>query len=310
MKVTDIKKIAVIGGTGLMGHGIALACLMRSKCEVVIMSRRQETINHGLYLIKEGPFGIEKAVSRGKITREEAEQMMTRIKGVTSYEEVASDAQLVFESIPEKVDVKQECFKKIEALGLPEVKIATNTSSILISELAGVLQDKGRLIGTHWFYPSNVMPLVEVGISKLTSPETISVVIDYLRLIGKKPVMVKDSPGFFMTRFINLFLMEAMCLYDEGIASMAQIDEMVKTGLGWPMGVFELLDDTASFEAWYHAQEYMTETLGQRYAIPASARKVYKAGYSGNPLLKPGSRGGWYDFFGEKRLETGKPAKE
>jgi len=236
--------------------------------------------------------------------------MLTRLKGVTSYGEAVSDAQLAFESIPEKVNIKQECLKKIEEICSPDMIIASNTSSIMISELAGALKNKSRLIGTHWFYPSNVMPLVEVGRSELSSLETVSLTVEYLRSIGKKPVVVKDSPGFFMTRFINFFLMEAMCLYNEGLASMSEIDEMVKTGLGWPMGVFELLDDTASFEAWYHAQEYLHETLGERYAVPYPARKLYNAGYLGNPLFKPGSRGGWYEFFGEKRTSTDKDNKK
>lgn len=309
MKVDEIKKVAVIGGGGLMGHGIALACLMRSDCEVYIISRRQETVDHGSYLVREGPFGVGKAVARNKITKEQADGILARFKVTTSYEEAVSGAQLVFESVPEKVDLKMECFRKVEEICSPETIIASNTSSIMISELAGALKHKDRLIGTHWFYPSNVMPLVEVGRSELASEETLKCTVDYLRMIGKKAIVVKDSPGFFMTRFINLFLMEAMSIYNEGLASMADIDEMVKAGLGWPMGVFELLDDTASFEAWYHATEYLQETLGERYSIPYNARKLYKAGYLGNPLFKSGSNGGWYEFFNEPRPAAGEPRK-
>jgi 3-hydroxybutyryl-CoA dehydrogenase len=112
---------------------------------------------------------------------------------------------------------------------------------------------------------------------------------------------VGDAPGFFMTRFINLYIAEAIRLVELGVAGPAEIDEMVKTGLGWPMGVFELLDDTASFDSWYHAQEYLHETCGDRYAVPPLARKVFRAGYRGAPALKPGSRGGWYEFLGVPR---------
>jgi 3-hydroxybutyryl-CoA dehydrogenase len=125
-------------------------------------------------------------------------------------------------------------------------------------------------------------------------------VVDYLRAIGKRPVVVKDSPGFFMTRFVNNYLAEAIRLVELGIAGPAEIDEMVKTGLGWPMGVFELLD-ASSFEAFYHAQEYLNETCGERYAVPPLARQAFKAGYLGSPDAKPGSRGGWYDFLGVER---------
>ncbi len=89
-------------------------------------------------------------------------------------------------------------------------------------------------------------------------------------------------------------------------SSPREIDEMVKAGLGWPMGIFELLDDGAAFDSFYHAQEYLFETCGERYAIPPLARKVFLAGYKGNPKLKPGSKGGWYDFLGVERPEKKK----
>src|SRR5581483_564204 len=124
----------------------------------------------------------------------------------------------------------------------PSAVLATNTSAIMIAELAGALDDPARLVGAHWFYPANVMPLVEVARSRLTAPATLTA---YLSSIGKRPVVVADSPGFFMTRFVDLFLSEAIRLVESGVAGPAEIDEMVKTGLGWPMGVFELFDDTA-----------------------------------------------------------------
>lgn len=301
MEASDIKKVAVIGGGGLMGHGIALACLMRSNVKVSIMSRRQETLDHGILLIKDGPFGITKAIAKNKITQVQGEEMLSRLTADLTYEKAVSDAEIIFESVPEKIDVKIECFKNIEKYARDSAFIASGTSAFMISELAGGLKKKNRLVGTHWMYPSNIMPLVEMAKSEITSEETVKIVVDYLKLIGKRPVVVKDMPGFFITRFVNSYLAEGMRLFDEGIATMSQIDEMVKTGLGWPMGVFEFLDDTASFEAWYHAQEYLFETLGDRYPVPAVARKLYKARYLGSPLLKTNSEGGWYDFFGETR---------
>ena len=179
-----------------------------------------------------------------------------------------------------------------------EAIIASNTSSIMIAELSGVLENRGRMLGTHWFYPSNIMPLVEVTRADQTAAWALDATVAFLRAIRKKPVVVNDSPGFFTTRFINLYIAEAMQVVQQGICGIREIDEMVKTGLGWPMGVFELLDKTASFDSWYHAQEYLEETLGERYAVPPIARKVFAAGYRGAPALKPGSRGGWYDYYG------------
>jgi 3-hydroxybutyryl-CoA dehydrogenase len=295
------KRVAILGGGGLMGHGIALACLQGSEAEVALISRREETVRHGLELIEKGPFGLKRAVERGKLDEARAAELLARVSGTTDYGEGLAAADLVFETIPEVVAAKQQALREAEGHVSAEAVFATNTSSIMISELAAELETPGRLVGTHWFYPSNVMPLIEVGRSELTDQGALEGVLAYLRAIGKKPVVVNDSPGFFMTRFINNFIAEAIRLVELGVAGPAEIDEMVKTGLGWPMGVFELLDDTASFDSFYHAQEYLFETCGERYAIPPLARKVFTAGYRGAPKLKPGSRGGWYDFLGAER---------
>ena len=296
----SFNHVAILGGGGLMGHGIALACLQRSAAHVTIVSRRKKSVEHGLALIEKGPFGLARGVERGKLTEEQAKGMLARLTGTTDYAAGLKGADLVFESIPESVPLKHEALKQAEEHA-PNAVIATNTSSIMISELAAPLEEPGRLVGTHWFYPSNVMPLVEVGRSELTDPDKLGSVVDYLSSIGKKPVVVNDSPGFFMTRFINNYIAEAIRLVELGIAGPAEVDEMCKTGLGWPMGPFELLDDAAAFDSFYQAQTYLHETCGERYAIPPLARKVFLAGYKGNPKLKPGSKGGFYDFLGIER---------
>ncbi|MCP5368907.1 MAG: 3-hydroxyacyl-CoA dehydrogenase [Hyphomicrobiales bacterium] len=306
--MSGFSRVAILGGGGLMGHGIALACLQGSGAHVTIISRRDETVQHGLDLIENGPFGLKRAVEKGRLDADKAAEIQGRLSGTTDYAAGLDGADLVFETIPEVVDLKQETLRLAENHAAVDAVFASNTSSIMISELAAQLENPGRLVGTHWFYPSNVMPLIEVGRSELTDPAALDRVVAYLAAIGKKPVVVKDAPGFFMTRFINNFLAEAIRLVELGIAGPAEVDEMCKTGLGWPMGVFELLDDTASFDSFYHAQEYLFETCGERYAIPPLARKVFLAGYRGNPKLKPGSRGGWYDFLGAERPP--RPAKK
>lgn len=300
---TDIRRVAILGGGGLMGHGIALACIQGAGCEVMLVSRREETITHAIELIESGPFGFERAIAKGKLTEDRAAELRNLVSGTTDYRQGLAGADLVFESIPEVVEAKLDALSRAEAVLNEGVPIATNTSAIMISELAGALSDPSRLVGTHWFYPSNVMPLVEVARGNLTSEESLKNVVGFLETIGKKTVVVGDSPGFFMTRFINLFIMEAINLVELGVAGPAEVDEMLKAGLGWPMGVFELLDDTASFDSWYHAQEYLLETVGDRFAIPPLARKVFRAGYRGSPRLKPGSRGGWYDYLGVDRTD-------
>jgi 3-hydroxybutyryl-CoA dehydrogenase len=296
-----VKRVVIIGGGGLMGHGMVLACLRSPETEVVLLSRRQESLDHGASLVRTGPFGIERGVQRGKISQEQAEQMLGRLQTSLDYEEGLAGADLVFETVPEVLEIKLKVLAEAERAAPATALFASGTSAIMVSELAGALDDPGRLVGTHWFYPANIMPLVEVARGELSRDDAVESVLAFLREIGKKPVPVGDSPGFFMTRFINLYIAEAIRLVELGVAGPLEIDEMVKTGLGWPMGVFELLDDTASFDSWYHAQEYLNETCGERYAIPPLARRVFRAGYRGDPKLKPGSRGGWYDFLGVPR---------
>ncbi len=293
-----IRRIAVIGGGGLMGHGIVLACAAADpEVEVALVSHRQASLDHGMALVRSGPFGLERQVKKGKISETAMREALARIRPTSDLAGAVAEADLVFETVPEVLDAKHRVLREIEAAARADTLIASNTSSIMIGELGGALAHAQRLIGTHWFYPSNVMPLVEVARSEQTADDAVAAVVGYLKRIGKKPVVVRDAPGFFTTRFINLFIAEAIRSVEAGICGIEDVDEMVKTGLGWPMGVFELLDKTASFDSWYHAQEYLHETLGERWAIPPIARRVFNAGYRGAASLKPGSRGGWYDYF-------------
>jgi 3-hydroxybutyryl-CoA dehydrogenase len=280
-----------------MGHGIVLACLLGAPgVEVAMIGRRRETLDHGLDLLRSGPFGLERAVAKGKLGADAMKAALARVTPTLDVAEGVRGAQIVFESVPESVPQKHAVLREIAAACAPGAIVASGTSSIMLAELSAALPDAGALVGTHWFYPSNVMPLVEVVRGERTREDVLGATVAFLRAIGKKPVVVRDSPGFFTTRFINLFIAEAMRAVQDGVCGIADVDEMVKSGLGWPMGVFELLDKTASFDSWYHAQEYLHATMGERYAIPPIARRVFAAGYRGAPQLKPGSLGGWYDY--------------
>jgi 3-hydroxyacyl-CoA dehydrogenase-like protein len=131
--------------------------------------------------------------------------------------------------------------------------------------------------------PANVMAFVEVARSELVSERAHTDLVAFLISLGKRPVVVRDSPGFFLTRFVNTWVAEVIRLIEEGIAGPAEIDEMVKSELGWPMGVFELVDESGGFDAWYHAQEYLRAKCGERYDIPPLAERARAAGYRGDP---------------------------
>jgi 3-hydroxybutyryl-CoA dehydrogenase len=298
-QLPSVQRIAVIGGGGLMGHGIVAACLTgHPGAEVRLVSRRNESLEHGIALLRSGPFGLGGLVRKGKLTEQGLEDALARVHPTLDLAEGMRDAQLVFETVPEVVSAKHAVLAQAEAAAPRDAIFATNTSSIMIAEIASALEHPERLIGTHWFYPANVMPLVEVARGAQTAQWVVDATVQFLSRLRKKPVVVSDAPGFFTTRFINLFIAEAMRSVEAGICGIAEVDEMVKTGLGWPMGVFELLDTTATFDSWYHAQEYLHGKLGERWAIPEIAQRVFGEGYRGTPALKPGSRGGWYDYFG------------
>ncbi len=293
-----IQRVAVVGGGGSMGHGIVIACLVGSPdVEVALVARRTETLEHGMHLLRSGPFGLEGAVRKGRLDEAAMQSALARVRPTLDLAQGVHAADLVFESVPEVLAQKLEVLQAIEAAAPADAIIASGTSSMMIGELGRALARDDRLVGTHWFYPSNVMPLVEVARADRSAPWAVERTVRYLQSIGKHPVAVRDVPGFFMTRFVNAFAAEAMRAVQEGICSIDDVDTMCRKGLGWPMGVFELLDKTASFDAWYHAQQYLHETLGERYAIPPIARKVFLSGYRGAAKLKPGSRGGWYDYF-------------
>ncbi|MBK6804028.1 MAG: 3-hydroxyacyl-CoA dehydrogenase family protein [Betaproteobacteria bacterium] len=277
-----IARVAVVGGAGSMGHGIVIACLLGSPdADVRLVARRRESLDHGLELVRSGPFGLDGAVRKGRIDAATRDRALARLKPTLDLAEGVRDAQIVFESVPEIVDRKVDVLREIEASAPRDAVIASGTSSIMIGELGRALAHVDRLVGTHWFYPSNVMPLVEVARADRSAPWATERIVSYLAAIGKKPVVVRDSPGFFMTRFVNLFAAEAMRAVQEGICGIRDVDEMCKTGLGWPMGVFELLDKTASFDAWYHAQEYLHETLGERTRFRRSRARCSRPATAG-----------------------------
>ncbi len=299
-QMPDIRRIAVIGGGGLMGHGIVAACLMgHPDAEIRLVSRRRESLEHGMSLLESGPFGLAGLVKKGKLTEQALMDALARVRPTLDLAAGVRDAELVFETVPEVVSAKHAVLAEAEAAASESAIFATNTSSIMIAEIGAAIKRPERLIGTHWFYPANVMPLVEVARGAQTAQWVVDATVDFLSRLRKKPVVVNDAPGFFTTRFINLFIAEAMRSVEQGICGIAEVDEMVKTGLGWPMGVFELLDKTASFDSWYHAQAYLHGKLGERWAIPEIAQRIFAEGYRGAAALKPGSRGGWYDYFSE-----------
>lgn len=290
-------RIAVIGA-GLMGHGIAQTFAQKGY-PVTLIDIKQEFLDNGLKMIKEGRFGFARIVNSGKITSEEAEFAVKRITATTDNSSVKG-CKIVIEAVPENPHLKADLFKKLDALVDDDAIIASNTSGIMISSLAANTHRASNFIGMHWFNPPQVMKLVEVVKGPETSDKTAEMLVNLCKEVGKVPIMVNDGPGFFTTRYINSWLLEAIRMFESGVAGIAEIDQMSKLAFGFPMGPFEL-SDFIGLDTMYHIAEYMfDETKRIDYAPPVILKKLVLSGYLGN---KKGSKGGFYEYYGISRPE-------
>jgi len=296
MRVENVKKVAVLGA-GVMGHGIAMTCA-RTGFETIMVDVSKDLLDKGYDLIRNGQFGLVRLVDKGKMTKEEMESIIGRIKATTDPREAAKDADLVIEAISENPDMKKRVWKEYDGLCHERTIFASNTSTIMITEQASATGRPDRFIGMHWFNPAQVMRLIEVIRGALTSDETFNFAMELSRKLGKVPVEASDSPGFFTSRFIGIVMMSAIKLFEQGIAGIEEIDTMCKLGFGFPMGPFELMDLTG-LDVPLHAAEYIYDITGDPgNKAPLTMRKLVAAGYIGK---KAGSKGGWYDYYRIKK---------
>lgn len=292
-------KVIGIVGAGVMGHGIAQVAA-RSGYRVVLVDVSQEVLKKALENIRSGPYGLQRLVEKGKMSKEEMENCMERIKISTNYESL-KDVDYLIEAVPENLELKRKIFGQLDKICKKDAIFATNTSGILVSSIATAVERKDKFIGMHWFNPAPVMKLIEVVRGALTSNETFEITVELSKRFGKVPIPANDAPGFFTTRFINSWLIEAIRLYENGIAGIREIDEMCKLAFGFPMGPFELMD-LIGLDTVLHIAEYLyEETKEKHYAPPIALKKLVLSGYIGDKKLKFGSKGGWYDYYGIKK---------
>ena len=283
----EIKKIGVLGA-GVMGSGIAQVAA-QSGFEVMMRDIADEFVQKGLKNIEAS---LSKGVEKGKVTPEEKEATLGRIKGTTVLEDL-KDVDFVIEAVIEDLELKKKVFKEMDELTRSEVILATNTSSMSITEIAASTSRPDKVVGMHFFNPVPLMRLVEVIKGLETSDETVDVTWGLAERLGKTPVLVKkDTPGFIVNRIMMPQLMEAIRIYEEGIASMEDIDKAVKLGLNYPMGPFELMDLTG-LDISYFVNEYFRKELPQelKHVTPHALKAKVRAGKLGR---KTGE--GWYKY--------------
>lgn len=271
-----MELVGVIGG-GTMGAGIAEVCA-KAGSNVLVLETKQEFAEAAQARIANS---IGKGVARGKISQEEADAAISRVRVTLDIEEFA-DRDLVIEAAPEIEALKFDIFGKLDKIVKPSGILATNTSSIPVIKIANATQRPSQVVGVHFFNPVPVMPLVEIVVSLVTSEETVAAVTDYARnTLGKKAVRAGDRAGFIVNALLIPYLCDAVRMLESGYASAEDIDEAMKGGCGYPMGPLTLLD-TVGLDVALAAAESLHAEFGQpHYAPPALLRRKVDAGHLG-----------------------------
>jgi 3-hydroxybutyryl-CoA dehydrogenase len=233
----EIQRILVIGA-GVMGHGIALVCA-RNGFMTDLVDMDKKYLDNALSQIDRFLRG---SVERKKMSEEEAGETRARISMTTALQDVAGQADLVIEAIIEEQEVKAGLFKQLNGLCEPSVIFASNTSQLSITELGRSSGRPDRFVGMHWFNPPALMKLIEIPRGMETSEETVETIVALAERLGKEPMVCKDSPGFVVSRILNVWYNEAMRLLDEGAAGVEDVDRAIRDGGGFRMGPLQLRD--------------------------------------------------------------------
>jgi 3-hydroxybutyryl-CoA dehydrogenase len=281
----ELEQIGVVG-CGLMGSGIAEVCA-KAGYRIVVREISDELLQKGLGRIQQS---LSKAVARGKATDEQAEQAFARIQGTLDLADLG-DCDLVVEAAVENMGIKKEIFAQLDSILPSHAILASNTSSLCVTEMASVTRRGDKVLGIHFFNPVPVMPLIEFVRTILTSDETMTIVHQFGASLGKIMVTAKDTPGFIVNRLLIPYLLDAVRIYEDGLASREDIDTAIKLGLNHPMGPLTLLDFVGLDTSLFISDAMYEEYRDPRFAAPPLLRRMVLAGHLGR---KSGQ--GFYDY--------------
>ena len=280
-----INTVGVIG-CGLMGAGIAQVSA-QAGFPTTVVEANQALLDKGVDNIKKN---LEALVAKARMEARAKDETLGRLKGATSLEAL-KDCDLVIEAITENQALKNETFAKLDKICQPHALLASNTSSCNITAMAAATGRAGQVLGLHFFNPVPLMKLVEVVRTILTDDKTVLAASEWVQAVGKAPVKAKDSTAFIVNRLLVPYLLDAIRIYEGGLASLEDIDQAMKLGCGYPMGPFTLLDlvglDTTMFVAEVMFEEYRES----RYAPPPLLKRMVMAGHLGRKSGK-----GFYDY--------------
>jgi 3-hydroxybutyryl-CoA dehydrogenase len=286
----EIKKIGVIGA-GTMGHGIALVSA-RSGYGVVMSDIEEKLVNRGIEMI--GKI-LSRNVEKGKMSEEEKEKAQSRIKATTKTEDMR-DCDIVVEAVIESIDLKKRIFTEVDGILKPQAILASNTSTIPITEMAAVTRRPERFIGMHFMNPVPVMKLVEVIRGLATSDETTKIVVELAERMDKVPIEVNDYPGFVSNRVLMPMINEAVYCLMEGVATAEAIDGVMKLGMNHPMGPLALAD-LIGLDTCLNIMNVLYDGFSDsKYRPCPLLRKMVSAGYLGQKTGR-----GFYDYKNSSR---------
>lgn len=268
-----IDNVLVIGA-GTMGAGIAEVCA-KAGCQVRLSDVNPEVLAAGVARIDKS---LTKAVSKGKLEPAEADAARGRITSAGDWGDVAS-LHLVVEAVPENMALKVKIFSELAA-GNPTCILASNTSSLSLTEIAAACEDPSRVIGMHFFNPPPIMPLLEIVRAEQTSDATADRVRGFAERLGKSPIVVRDMPGFATSRLGIILGMEAIRMLEMGVASAADIDAAMELGYRHPMGPLKLTD-LVGLDVRLAIAEHLTKELGPQFSPPPLLRMLVRAGKLG-----------------------------
>jgi 3-hydroxybutyryl-CoA dehydrogenase len=287
--MAEIKKVGVLG-CGLMGSGIAQIAAAAGY-DTIVREVSDEVVQKGI-----GGIGrqLGKSVEKGKMTAEDRDALLGRLRGTSSLEDL-KDCDIVIEAIVENLDLKNEIWRTLDGLCPPHTIFASNTSSLTIADMAAATKRPERMVGLHFFNPVPVMKLVEVVKTIATDPQVFDTAFEFAKSLGKEPIVCKDNSGFVVNLLLVPYMMDAIRALEQGVASIEDIDKGMKLGTGYPMGPFVLSDfvglDTLDKIGGIMFEEYKEK----RYASPPLLRRMVSLGYYGRKSGK-----GFYDYSGDE----------
>jgi 3-hydroxybutyryl-CoA dehydrogenase len=288
-----IQRVGVLGA-GLMGHGIAQVAA-QSGYQVVLREVDEATLAKGVGKIEKQ---LARAVEREKLSEQDAEEVRGRIQGTVSYGDLG-DCDLVIEAITESLPLKLEMWREVDPIVKPDAIFATNTSSLAVIDQAAATSRPGQFVGMHYFNPAQVMKLVEVIRCVTSSDEAFAAALEFTRSQGKLAIPTKDKAGFIVNRLLIPYMLDAIRAYEEGVGSVAEIDEAMKAGAGHPMGPLTLADFVGLDTLGSVCDVLFDEFRERRFARPPVLRKMLSARWFGR---KSGM--GFYDYSGEAAVEN------